>query len=100
VVEIASALGAGNLEVEVVRVRNRGGAVSLENWTLANASGTIFTFPRLVLFSSGEVVLHSAAGTSTPTDLYWGREGPAWTSGELITLRDQEGVVVDTYIVP
>lgn len=100
VIEIAAVLGAGDLENEIVRVRNRGGAVSLENWTLADARGNIFTFPRLVLFPGGEVTIHTKSGTSTPTDLYWRRIAPAWESGGLITLRDREGVVVDTYIVP
>lgn len=100
VVEIAGVLGAGSLEAEVVRVRNRGGAISLEGWSIADAAGERFVFPRLVLFPDGQVTVHSGAGLSTPTHLYWGRTEPAWRSGELITLRDQTGAVVDTYIVP
>ncbi len=100
VIEIAAVLGAGDLESEIVRVRNRGGAVSLENWSLADARGNRFVFPRLVLFPGGEVTIHTASGQSTPTDLYWRRTVAAWESGGLITLRDGEGVVVDTYIVP
>lgn len=99
-VEIGGVLGAGDLEMEVVRVRNRGGVASLEGWTLSNAAGNRFTFPRLVLFPGGEVVVHSGPGPSTPTHLYWGRAEAAWKSGELIVLRDREGAVVDTYIVP
>ena len=99
-VEIAGVLGAGDLGAEVVRVRNRGGAVSLEGWTLSDAAGNRFTFPRLILFPGGEVVIHSGPGRSGPTDLYWGRSEPAWESGELIPLRDGEGEMRDTYIVP
>jgi hypothetical protein len=44
--------------------------------------------------------VHSPAGSSTPADLYWGRTSPAWSSGELITLRDAVGNTVSTYIVP
>ncbi len=99
-VEIGQVLGCGDAVVEVVVVRNRGGMVSLEGWTLADAEGNTFTFPALTLFSDAEVCVHSTAGDSTPGDLYWGRANPAWNGGELITLRDAMGEVVDTYIAP
>ncbi len=99
-VEIAGVLGAGDLVRESVRLRNRGGAISLEGWTLSDASGDRYTFPRLVLFPGQEITLHSGPGTSIPTDLYWNRAAPAWQSGELLTLRDAEGRLIDTYVVP
>ena len=99
-VEIARVLGAGDLLRESVRLRNRGDVVSLEGWTLSDASGDRYIFPRLVLFPGGEITLHSGPGISTPTDLYWNRAVPAWQSGELLTLRDAAGSVVDTYVVP
>jgi len=99
-VEIGQVLGSGDLAAEVVTVRNRGGAASLEGWTLSDAEGNTFTFPALTLFTDAEVHVHSAAGSPTPSDLYWGRVAPAWSGGELITLRDRAGSVVDTYIVP
>lgn len=99
-VEMAGVVGAGDLAQETVRLRNRGGAVSLEGWSLADAGGDRFVFPRLVLFPGGEVTLHSGPGVSGPTDLYWNRTAPAWQSGELLTLRDAGGTIVDTYIVP
>jgi hypothetical protein len=84
----------------VVTVRNRGGAISLEGWILSDAEDTTFTFPAITLFADAIVRVHSAAGTSTPSDLYWGRVAPAWSGGTLITLRDAGGHVVDTHIVP
>jgi hypothetical protein len=83
-----------------VVVRNRGGAVSLERWTLSDAEGNTFTFPAITLFADTQVRVHSTTGSSTPSDLYWGRATPAWNGGELITMRDPTGNVVDTYIVP
>ncbi len=99
-VEIAGVLGAGDPARETVRLRNRGGAVSLEGWTLSDAGGDRYTFPRLILFPGAEVTLHTGPGISGPTDLYWNRTTPAWQSGELLTLRDTEGAVKDTYVVP
>jgi hypothetical protein len=99
-VEIGSVLGAGDVETEMVQIRNRGGAASLEDWTLSDAGGDLFTFPRIVLFSGAELTLHSGAGESTPAHLYWGRTEPAWEAGQLIILRDREETVVDTYLVP
>ncbi|HHS96974.1 MAG TPA: LysM peptidoglycan-binding domain-containing protein [Chloroflexi bacterium] len=99
-VEIAAVVGAGDLEVEQVRVRNTGGMAVLEGWALSSADGERFVFPRLVLFSGGEVTVYSRSGQNTPTSLYWGREEPAWASGEMIVLEDSDGAVVDTYLVP
>lgn len=98
-VEISQASGAGDVEAETVIVRNRGGTVSLEGWTLSNAAGDEFVFPALTLFADAQVRVHSATGEATPSDLYWGREEPAWREGGLITLRDAAGDVMDTYIV-
>lgn len=99
-IEIAQVLGSGDLAAEVVIVRNRGGGTSLEKWTLSDAAGNAFTFPALTLYTDAQVRVHSAAGSSTPSDLYWGRAASAWVGGTLITLRDAAGHVVDTYIVP
>lgn len=98
--EIAQVLGCGDLAAEVVIVGNQGGVANLEGWTLSNVEGNTFTFPALTLFTGAQVRVHSTVGSNTPGDLYWGRTEPAWNGGELITLRDAAGNVVDTYIVP
>jgi LysM repeat protein len=100
VVEIQQVLGPNTLAAEMAIVHNRGGPANLEKWTLSDAEGNYFIFPTLILFSDGEVRIHSATGKNTPRDLYWGRTAPAWHSGELITLKNAEGNAVDTYIVP
>ena len=98
--EISQVQGPGNLAAEVVHVVNRGGATSLESWVLSDAQGSTFDFPAITLFTDGKVIVHSTVGTTTPSDLYWGRTSPAWQRGELMTLRDATGSIVDTYIVP
>jgi LysM repeat protein len=99
-VEISETVGVGDLEAETIVLSNAGGIVSLEAWTLASSSGDSFVLPALTLFTDGEVRVHSAEGDDTPRDLYWGRTEPVWQKGELVTLRDAAGNVVDTYIVP
>ena len=80
-------LGSAILGEEVVVIRNRGGAESLEDWTLAGTRQR-YAFPALTLYTDSEVRLHSKTGTSGPIDLYWGLVEPGWQAGELITLRD------------
>jgi len=100
IVEIAQVLGSGNLDAEIVIVRNRGGEASLEGWTLSNEKDSVYTLPNLTLFPGGQVTIHSRSGKDGPTDLYWGRVQAAWSAGELLQLRDHTGAVVDSYIVP
>lgn len=99
-VEITGVLNAGNLAAEALALENRGGTVNLEAWTLSTATDDAFTFPPLTLFTEASLQVHSANGEDAPRDLYWGRAEPAWQAGELVTLRDADGNVVDTYIIP
>lgn len=99
-VEIKEIRGLGNLETETIVLSNQGGMVSLEAWTLSSAADDRFIFPALTLFPEGEVRVHSTEGDDTPRDLHWGRTESAWRQGELVALRDADGNVVDTYVVP
>jgi LysM repeat protein len=99
-IEISNVLSAGDLTVETIILENEGGTVSLEGWTLSTAVDDTFVFPPLTLFTGGTVQVHSATGEDAPRDLYWGRTEPAWEVGGLATLRDADGNIVDTYIIP
>ncbi len=98
-VEIRAVTGVGNLAAESIILENDGGMVSLEGWTLSTATGDTFVFPALTLFDQATVRVHSAAGEDTPRDLYWGRAESAWQPGELLTLRNAHGSIVDTHII-
>ncbi len=98
-IEIVQVSGFGDPAAEVVVIRNQGGAVDLEGWTLADSEGDSFEFPALTLFGDAETHLHTTTGIDTPHDLHWGRAEPAWNGGDLLVLRDADGDVVDTYIV-
>ena len=99
-VEIGETISIGNLEGETIVLTNQGGTINLEGWTLSGPEGQSFTFPALTLFPESRVRVHSTAGDDTARDLYWNRTEPAWREGELVTLRDGDGNVVDTYVVP
>jgi hypothetical protein len=99
-VEITQVVGAGDLEAETIVLRNEGGAVSLEAWTLSSGTTEPFALPAVTLFTEGELRVHTGEGDDTPRDLYWGQAQPIWREGELVTLRDAAGNVVDTYIIP
>ncbi len=99
-VEIRAVLNVGDLAGETVILENRGGTVSLEAWTLSAAGDATFVFPALTLFPQATVRVHSANGQDAPGNLYWGRSEGAWEVGQLVTLRNADGNVVDTYIIP
>lgn len=101
VVQILSVIGAGNLQAEAVVVKYVGvGEIDLTGWHLKDAAGHTFTFPRFQLFQDGAVQVHTASGTNTAIDLYWGQRDAAWESGQSVLLTTPEGAVQDSYPVP
>jgi LysM repeat protein len=100
IIEIAQVLGSGSLDTETVAVRNRGGEARLGGWTLTNEKGSTYILPQVTLFQNGQITIHSGAGENTPKELYWGRTQAAWSTGELLQLRNESGEVIDSYIIP
>lgn len=100
-VQIVSVIGAGNLEAEAVVIRYTGaGELDLTGWHLKDTDGQTFTFPPFKLFKDGAVQVHSAGGTNTAIDLFWGQRLAAWHSGQSVLLTTPEGDVQDSYPVP
>ncbi len=100
-VQIVSVIGAGTLSVEAVVVKYSGtGEIDLSGWHLKDASGDSYTFPPFKLFTDGAVQVHTASGTNTAIDLYWGQRQAVWQSGQSVLLTDPEGAVQDSYPVP
>ena len=87
-VTIREVRGTGVLADEALVVANDGGTVDLAGWTLRDDSGHLYTFPALKLLKGGTVSLHTAAGSDTVTDLFWGQAGPVWASGKSALLSD------------
>jgi len=99
-INIANVLGYGNLEAEQILITNTGPGVQLVGWTLNGSTQGTYTFPNMFLFNGGQVAVHTAAGTDSYTDLYWGLDQPAWQSGETVTLKNIKGEIITTYIIP
>lgn len=92
--------GAGNLDLESVRLLNQGGEVSMAGWTLSDGEGNRFTFPEFTFYSTGAVEVHSRGGTNTTIDLYWGLNDAVLTPGKEIQLRDGSGTIQSTFRIP
>ncbi len=100
-VEIVSVIGAGTLNAEWVVVGYEGeDQINLANWELRDEDRNVFVFPQLILHTNGVVQVHTASGTNTVIDLYWGQSDPVWESGEEAQLYDPSGNLRAKYKVP
>ncbi len=100
-VEIVSIIGAGTLNAEWVVVSYEGeDQLNLARWELRDEDRHVFVFPQLVLHPNGAVQIHTASGTNTVIDLYWGESEPVWQSGEMAQLFDPSGNKRAEYKVP
>lgn len=98
-VEILGVNGAGNLDSEVVRILNSGGAAHMAGWSLEDDGEHVYYFPVFTLHN-GAVSVHTEDGTDSVIDLYWGLNEPVWLPGTTVTLRNASGVVVDSFQIP
>ncbi|MCP4424223.1 MAG: lamin tail domain-containing protein, partial [Chloroflexi bacterium] len=101
-VAITAVTNPGSLTEETVQITNFGGSqVALLDWELADSDGHIFKFGQVTLFGDGAAIqIHTETGQNGPADQFWGLETPIWEPGEQATLRDAEGNVQATFIVP
>jgi hypothetical protein len=91
---------AGDVTAEGVEIENTGDTVNIARWTLSDADGNEFTFPEQFLFSNARVTVYTRAGSNTAIAFYWGRDASVWEAGDVVTLKDDDGVVQSTYRVP
>ncbi len=103
-IEIASIVGAGDLQQEVVVLKRIGeGNLRMVGWKLSGEHDNTYTFPEqpeLILYKDGAVQVYTGAGTDTVTEVYWNRSEAAWRSGELVRLLDPQGNERATFTVP
>jgi LysM repeat protein len=100
-VTIEEVIARGNYAGESIIISNSGQPVRLENWTLSDQQGHVYAFPNLSLGTGGSVRIHTGSGRNSPTDLYWGLEAAIWgEAGDVASLRDNQGKLVDAYSLP
>jgi LysM repeat protein len=99
-VSIREVKSPGALADEALVIANQGGPVDLAGWTIRDEASHVYTFPALTLFEGGAVTLHTAAGSDTVTDLYWGLTEPVWASGRQALLSDAGGNLHTRFTVP
>lgn len=99
--EINTVVAPGDQQGERVLIRYLGEEeLSLAGWQLEDEDGNRFVFPALRMFGGGAVTVHTRAGVNTVLELFWGLDRPVWAAGETVTLRDADGAVQATYIIP
>lgn len=100
-VQIVSVVGAGTFAVETVTIQYSGeGELDLTGWHIKSKDGNVYTFPPFKLFKNGAIQVHTANGTDTAVDLFWGQSKAVWQSGETALLTNPQGDVQDSYPVP
>jgi hypothetical protein len=100
-VKISSVVGAGVLSSEIAIIKFEGeGQLDLTSWQLKDEDGNTYTFPNITLYPNGAVQVHTATGTDTVIDLYWGIGEGVWGSGENARLFDPQGNLRAVYRVP
>ncbi|PJF41077.1 MAG: LysM peptidoglycan-binding domain-containing protein [Chloroflexi bacterium] len=93
-VEIVRIVGAGDITAEGVEIRNLGSTVNIEDWTLTDRDGNVYTFDEQLLFSNALVTVFSRVGQDTPAALFWGRTQAVWDRpDDAIILADADGNV-------
>jgi LysM repeat protein len=100
-VEIVEVTGVGDITREQVVIRNNGNIADISGWTLSDGQGNTFTFPNdRRLFSGAGVTINTRAGDNTPVLFFWGRDLPAFESGDVVVLKNREGEVVASLRLP
>ncbi len=91
-----------NLNDEYIVLKNTGETtLDLGSWTVTDAAGHEYTFPKDFQLEAGATVtLHTGSGTDTESDLHWGSGSAVWNNGgDTIIVRNDQGnrILVEEY---
>ena len=86
------------LDNEYVLIENQGpGDQTMTGWTLCDENNnTYFFLAGFTLYGRQDIRVWTKSGTSTNTDLYWGRDNGVWGQNDTAYLRDNMGTVIDS----
>lgn len=100
-VQIENVFGVGDVNTEVVMLKRTGeGELWLTGWRLEDENNHRFVFPELMLNKDGAIKIYTKPGTNSAIELHWGIKEAVWSSGELVSLMDQNGTNRATYRIP
>jgi LysM repeat protein len=92
--EIVEVIGRGAPATETVVIANWGRSFSIEGWTLRDAHGNVYVFPKLYLGTGAEIRVHTGGGEDTPLHLFWNRSTAVWQeAGDTAVVADPRGVI-------
>ena len=92
---------AANLNDEYFTLRTTGDeGIDLSGWSVENDRGDTFVLPEGIRLAAGrDVTIHSGSGVNSSTHLYLHATAPVWDAGDLATLRNADGQIVDYYLL-
>jgi hypothetical protein len=100
-IQIENVFGVGDLNTEVVVLKHAtSGELWLTGWRLEDENNHRYVLPELMLNTNGAIKVYTKPGTNSVIELHWGIKEPVWSSGELVSLYDQNGTVHATYRIP
>jgi hypothetical protein len=93
--QIVEIIRPGDLNNEVIRLRNDGGTLDMTGWTLTDHRGNVFTFPdEQRLFARAGIGIATRSGQDTATTFFWGLDSAIFNQPEAaVILRDGQGDV-------
>lgn len=95
-IQIVTVANYGDINTEMIELRNAGQRLNLEGWTLVDEQGNTFTFPGFYMPAGSGVRIYTRQGSNTPAALYWGRDAAVWSAGEVVILNDTLGMIQAT----
>jgi LysM repeat protein len=101
-VEITEVLGTGLVDQERVVISNLGDRLAdMQGWTLTDADGNVYVFSNFRLWPGGNVTVHTRIGQdgNPPANFYWGKLEALWSVGEVLVLKDADGMTLSTFAV-
>jgi hypothetical protein len=86
----------------VLLTNTTGKSVTLTSWTLRDAAGHVYRFPKVALAAHKSVEVHTGTGKNSASNLYWGHKPPSsasyvWNNSgrETATLKNASGKTID-----
>ncbi len=88
-----------SLNGEWVRIKNTASTSrTITGWTLRDAAGYVYTFPKTTVAAGASIYVHTGSGSNSSTKRYWGKSWHVWNNSgdEKVRLRNASGTAVDS----